>query len=151
MTSSRKSACLLGLVACLVVLAAAAVWRSGLPTGPEQRSGLLLPTPEQTRVIQARIEAKEAVADRLLAGELVLLEAAAWFRRLNDNPPEYRVDAHLCFPGNSDGEKLCRQVIEWARHPLKSLPPESRAEALGRLEDELGRLLAEGAEIELPW
>jgi hypothetical protein len=105
------------------------------------------PAPEAGQVVQDRIKGKIKVIDRLLAGELTLLEAAAWFRHLNDNPPEAPLDYRTHWPGGSDGEKLCRQVIYWVRM-RRSPEAEGSAE---RLERELEELLAAGSEVELPW
>ena len=69
---------------------------------------------EESEIVHERIKAKNRVVARLLAKEISLLEAAAWFRYLNDNPPERPCDFRRMMPGASDGEKACRQVVEWA-------------------------------------
>src|SRR5262249_13050091 len=46
---------------------------------------VVAPLTEKHEVIAQRHRAREQVVTRLLARELTLLEAAAWFRFLNDN------------------------------------------------------------------
>jgi hypothetical protein len=110
------------------------------------------PPLEQAVVASRRLKEKERVVARLRAGELGLLEAAAWFRFLNDNPPEYPSAFRARYPGRSDGEKACRQVIAWVKTELYYTVPESQAASeVRRLEAELAALLAEHEHIELPW
>src|SRR3954469_14591968 len=71
---------------------------------------LFRPGPE-SQFLQRRMASRVVVVEQLLAGELSLLEAAVRFRSLNDAVPQHRVQL-LHWPGNSDGERLCRQVID---------------------------------------
>jgi hypothetical protein len=88
-------------------------------------------------VYRRRIVAKEGVIEALLEGRLTLLQAARWFQLLNEQPANCPDDYRDFFPGRSDGEKLCRQVLCWARPRLEEGPP-SRAQALmAQLEAEL--------------
>jgi hypothetical protein len=143
---------LLAGAAGLASLAAVLAWRAGLPADAEAVSGLVLPPPAEIRLTTARIEAKDAVVDRLLAGEITLLEAAAWFRQVCDNPPDYRVDFRRNFAGDSDGEKACRHVIAWVNARVWSLHGQAQAElAEQKYQRELDSMLATGRPIELPW
>ena len=143
---------LLAGAAGLTSLAAVVAWRAGLPADAEAASGVLWPPPAEIRLTTARIEAKDAVVDRLLAGEITLLEAAAWFRQLCDNPPEHGVDFRRIFPGDSDGEKACRHVIAWVHARVWSHHGQTQAElAEQKYLRELDTLLAAGRPIELPW
>ena len=151
MLNSRR-ADLLAAAACLAALAAVA-WLAGLLGGGVRPGagphGAGEPTPEQFRAIQARVEAKTAVIDRLLSGEVSLLEAAAWFRQLNDSPPEYPSDFRERCPGDGDGEKACRQVITWLETRAR-WDGGAAALAAARYRSELYEMLARGA-VELPW
>ena len=143
---------LLASAAGLASLAAVLAWRAGLPDGAEAVSGVVSPPPAETRLTTARIEAKDALVDRLLAGEITLLEAAAWFRQICDNPPESRVDFRRNFPGDSDGEKALRHVIAWVNARVWSHHGQAQAElAEKKYQCELDSLLATGRPIELPW
>jgi hypothetical protein len=108
--------------------------------------------PEEGRITAERIRAKNKVVARLLAEEINLLEAAAWFRFLNDNPPEYPCRFRQTMPGGSDGEKACRQVISWVEVKVREQMPQSQADlVLWGLQGELDGLLAYSESIELPW
>jgi hypothetical protein len=143
------------LVACLVVMAGclAALWsirdRPGPCPAPEY--GLLLPAGPEHRILLRRMDARLAIVERVLAGQMSLLQAAAQFRKLNNDPPEFPVYLHH-HPGKSEGEKLCRQVIEWADNSLHAgaLTPAEIEAALCPLRRELEALLEQKDEIDLP-
>lgn len=107
---------------------------------------------EQSAVIMRRVAAKNRVIDQLIAGEMTLVEAAAWFRYLNENPSRYRHD-YRDWPGDSDEEKACRQVLSWAEvRVLSQAESKSQAAAMvQRLEDELEQTLRREGRVELPW
>jgi hypothetical protein len=142
-----KSGCLFGFATCLATLAAIGCHAS--PPPGEDGSGVTPPA-EQSRLLQARIAAKNDVAWRLLRGELSLVEAAAWFRYLNDQPPVQPCDFRQQCPGSTDGEKACRHVILWVRNLLWDEGPELAEMVAACYQDELEDLLADGP-VELPW
>jgi hypothetical protein len=98
----------------------------------------------QNTVLLGRITAKRSVILELLAGRLTLLEAADSFRVLNETPEDFPGTPHLAFyPGNSPGERQCRQVIMWAEGELRgSAPPQEVRATIRRLERELEAVLA---------
>src|SRR5262249_16219888 len=59
-----------------------------------------------------RLQAKRQVAIELLQGQLSLLQAAAWFERLDCQPADMPL-RHLRGWRNT-GEQYCRDVLEWA-------------------------------------
>jgi hypothetical protein len=67
-------------------------------------------TTEDTRVMR-RIAAKETIIEDLIAGRINLLEAAADFRALNAGRPGYMLVIRSSYPGVTDDERLCRNVI----------------------------------------
>jgi hypothetical protein len=88
-------------------------------------------------IIQARMRAKEKVVHDLLGGRIVFLQAARQFKELNETPITCQDEYRPFYPGNSDGEKVCRQVLQWIEDDLEDLPL-SQAQALrGKFEDEL--------------
>jgi hypothetical protein len=102
-------------------------------------------------VIKERIVAKEQVVRDLLAGRLTLLEAAAWFRRLNIEPPEYPGTPPDCFPGRTENERYCRQLIQWVNVETREWAPSHAEEVRCRLEWELDvHLVEHDGEVELP-
>ena len=144
--------------ACLAVLLARLDWLSdiGVDVATLDRvqkatSVVGLEQSVKLRVSKMRCEAKSDVVTRLMAGELDLFEAAACFRDLNHEPPEFRSMGYLQLPGGSDEEKLCRQVIRWVENWDHG---SSRAKEVGPLlaylETELAFRLRRAGRIELP-
>jgi hypothetical protein len=143
--AKRLAACLIVMVTCLAVLVAVKDW----PKAPEHSNSMEVHPPEQ--YIERRIRARVVVVERLLERELSLVQAAARFRQLNDNVPEFQVILRR-WPGKSDGERLCRQVLGWVCTHLegKGLKPDEVEAALCPLRCELQALLDQNDEIELP-
>ena len=102
-------------------------------------------------VIKARICAKQKVVHELLAGRIAFLQAARQFKDLNETPITCQDDYRSGYPGGSDGEKVCRQVLWWIEADLQDLP-QSQAQALRRkLEEELAEnLRRNGGVVVLP-
>jgi hypothetical protein len=101
-------------------------------------------------IVRARMRAKEQVVERVLAGEMTLFEAAAWFGTLNTTPDHYPDLTWCQFPGRGDGEKLCRQVLSWAASTARDAGTASQADMrLCQLEEELARRLAQHGTVDL--
>jgi hypothetical protein len=96
-----------------------------------------------------RNAAKEHVIEELLAERLTLFQAAACFDCLNHEPPECAADCRRFFPGDSDGEKSCRQVLAWASATLRERGDPRREAVLARLEAQLTARLANSDGIDL--
>jgi hypothetical protein len=100
-------------------------------------------------ILLARIEKRKEITLQLAAGRMSLFEAAAKFKRLNrePNPSPHRMENF--FPGASDNERLCRQVIEWLRH--QPMPSKQREQALAQAEADLrDHLACHGGQVILP-
>jgi hypothetical protein len=123
---------------------AAAAWAWLLPQRGADLAGVaVVPVTEEVRLAQMRISGRDAVADLLLDGELTLPEAAAWFRQINDSTPEAGRNFRLGWPGASDGEKACRQVISWVHTRALGRHGRSQADAVAAwLQRELDEMLA---------
>jgi hypothetical protein len=79
-----------------------------------QRRGESLDHALQDRL--RRVEATQALARDLAGGRVRLLEAAARLRDLDRGAPGFNWEAfRLSFPGVSDDERHCREMIEWVR------------------------------------
>jgi hypothetical protein len=163
MTTSTRLLTRLGLLAaCLATLAALCpgqladlmpIRRGRAPAQPdwESQRRARAQMQRQTDVLLARVKAKEEVIQQLVAGQLTLFEAAAWFGHLNQNPPELASTSTRMFPGRSPEEKLCRQVIHWAEQHLRATTTDSHTqELICRLEDDLATHLAEHGRVVLP-
>jgi hypothetical protein len=115
----------------------------------------LLPTPdgflrEQQRNLQLR-EGMAAVnrvsADKheltaeVIAGRLGLVEAAQRFREIDAAAPTFNHEALvLTWPGRTDEERYCREVMGFVRATL-SEEPDRRQLVMGQLETELNHYL----------
>ncbi|MFO0844950.1 MAG: hypothetical protein U0797_21580 [Gemmataceae bacterium] len=87
----RSSPSPFGLLTAVLVTAARSPGLPGRPAPapptPEPCTRLVLPPSEEVLILARRSEAKAGVVEKLLADELTLVEAAAWFHRLNSEPP----------------------------------------------------------------
>ncbi len=80
----------------------------------------------------------------MVEGRLPFLEAAARFRDLNgENPGFQRERFRQAYPGASDGERCCRQVLARVRLEVQDRPGADPG-LPDRLEAELGDLLSRG-------
>ncbi|MFO0878783.1 MAG: hypothetical protein U0840_15685 [Gemmataceae bacterium] len=141
-------------VACLAGLTG--VWNSQAQRGtassaaqPAMVVTIEGPSPEAIR-ISRRLRAKTAIVDKLVAGELTLFEAAAWFRTLDretDPNPQLPCKA----PVQDPNLQLCRHVIVWVEGHLGSGESSSQASTwVERLEHELQDHLARHGRVILP-
>jgi len=95
----------------------------------------------RVEAIVQRNESREAVMRELLAGRLTLLQAARRFKDLNETPITCQDDYRSTYPGRSDGEKVCRQVLAWLERDLPDLSPSQAALLRSTLEEELAENL----------
>jgi hypothetical protein len=90
------------------------------------------------------IHEKHRLAVALVEGRLTLLGAAARFRDLNrENPGLNWERFRRAYPGDSDDERCCRQVIAYIREEMHDHPGADPA-LPGRLEAEFRDLLSRG-------
>jgi hypothetical protein len=102
------------------------------------------------RVSEWRQQRKRQLARQVLAGQLSLLEAAAQFRALNDQPPALDGEVYrYAYPGRNVAERHCREVPRIVEQTLTDEGIASPA-VLDRLRDELCELLARPAPLRLP-
>jgi hypothetical protein len=147
MTVCKRLLLILALLSAgLIAATEARKWRgrAPLPEAPDEEAREA-ELDRGLRAARQRIDAKWKVVRRLLAGELTLLEAAARFRDLNAEPADCPAqDSHL-WPSASPEERLCRQVIAWARAHSRDDSSGAAGAVVDRLEAELAALLARGA------
>jgi len=132
----------MALILILVALAAALLQ-------PERPRDLSWDDDWKLRAIGRRIQEKERLAGELIDGRLTLFEAAARFRRLNAEPPAPPPLA-LSYPGDSEEERLCRQVIGWASRRLEKSDPGRANDFAGACEEELRRHKERHGRVVLP-
>ncbi len=106
---------------------------------------------QQDEIIKDRIAAKTEIIREVLADRLTLLEAAASFRHVTANPREYPGHGPEFFPGQTESERYCHQVLHWVKCETHGWAP-SHAEAIWcRLTAELDEYLAShDGEVILP-
>jgi hypothetical protein len=105
---------------------------------------------EQEERALRHVAQRHEVVDRLIGGRLSLLEAAARFRDLTVDSPECLRYLRNRFPGASDEECFCRQVIGWVEIELKDRSPADVPRVVGRLEAELQEHRSRDGKVSLP-
>jgi hypothetical protein len=85
-----------------------------------------------------------AIAAEVRAGRLTLLEGAAGFRAIDGIKARYALVVPGSVPGESDEERLCRQVILYVVSLVEG------EEVVGRLERELREQLRQQGKLQLP-
>jgi hypothetical protein len=97
-------------------------------------------------VFLARIRLKERAVDEFVAGRLTLPQAAARFRDVEEALPATRGPARCAATGPAEGERWCREVIDWTlgHHGL------NRPGLAARLEADLRRHRGPDGSIRLP-
>jgi hypothetical protein len=99
---------------------------------------------DHCRDILRRVLEKDRLAGEVIEGRLSLAEAAARYRDLDEQSPEFRWrEFRESHPGASDDERHCRAVIGFVRAELPGRPGGDPA-LVGRLETELLDLLGRG-------
>jgi hypothetical protein len=140
---------LIGLVFLVVVLTVVAVRKSSrsgaMPdpgTDETKRYEVLM---EQCNALARRRQRKEQVAQALLAERLTLLEAAALFRMLDQAPPGlYFRQFREAWPGDTDEERHCHEVIDFVHARLALLDSATADDFRDRLCVELRKQLGYG-------
>jgi hypothetical protein len=98
-------------------------------------------------MVNWRTTARERIVGALIRDEITMPEAAAYFRRLDRFRIEKRPSSFCYYKGDSDEERVCRQVIQYAALQFPEGP--QRDELVARLEYELAEELYGGG-VRLP-
>jgi hypothetical protein len=99
-------------------------------------------------IARERTAGKDQVLCELLHGRLTLLQAAASFRHLDIEYPGVGPDY---FPGRTEGERYCREVLQWVKVEAQKAPSDQTDEVLCRMTVELEDYLAANEdEVTLP-
>ena len=86
--------------------------------------------------VEERVRCREWVAAAVCQRRMGLLEAAACFRRLNEEAGASR-KLRLRYPDDSEEERCCRQVILWVLRRPAGVSPEEADRRAAELEQEL--------------
>lgn len=112
-----------------------------------------LHTEQMARLAQSsmeRVYCKEKVAEALTSGKMSLLEAAACFRTLHEDPNSWRNPFSPRLEYN-DGEGWCREVIQWTETRTRLMQSPYQADLLrDRLEAELQEQMEHCRSVKLP-
>jgi lipopolysaccharide biosynthesis regulator YciM len=101
----------------------------------------------RTAAIDAQITAKERMCGDLIAGRATLSQAVIEFRRLHVDDPYYLRLLRQAYPGCSDEECICRNVIHYVSKCLNHSEPPAQRTTLARLEEQMRTHLAVQAEL----
>jgi hypothetical protein len=100
--------------------------------------------------LRRRSAMKHEVVRQLLAGRFTLPEAASRIRGLDAELLGKVIACSPSYPGSSEGERRCRQLIAWIRLQCKDPSSGDLQTAVARLESELaGYLYCQGS-VDLP-
>src|SRR5690349_9835762 len=75
--------------------------------------------------IHARADIRKHIVEDFIAGRLTLAEAASQFGELNAKDPETLTALQVTLTGDSDQERLCRQVLMHVKCALEDRPSEA--------------------------
>jgi hypothetical protein len=91
----------------------------------------------QIEIANRRTESRRRVLHEVLAGRETLLGAAASLRAIDTTPADFQLEHPKFFPGSSEDERLCREVIVRVTNEVKAKDPDHAASWRARLEAEL--------------
>jgi chorismate mutase len=92
---------------------------------------------ERDQAVLRRMAERQQIAREVADGRLTLHQAAARFRLLNSEEAACRGGLAFAFPGRTEEERLCRQVIAWTRGAFVGQPTEHAERVINRLKAEL--------------
>jgi hypothetical protein len=105
---------------------------------------------QEVDVVRERLGAKDGIVEQLIAEEITLFQAGAWFLALHD-APELLARLRQAFPSSSDSESACRQAIAWTAIRVRFTQSPEQSEAVRqRLEAELREHVERYGTVELP-
>jgi hypothetical protein len=124
---------------------AANFWAVPGPAGADLTAAPGVPAADaRCQEVERRHVEKRRLAGEVIDGRLSLLEAAARFRDLDEQPPAACREAlRATYPGASDDECHCRAVLQYVRVEMR-LRPGVDPDLTERLEAELRALLEHG-------
>lgn len=127
-------------------------WLTGLKPQTQAARSIIQHTPsdEHSQILCRRIKAKSDIVNLVITGELALTDAARHFQFVNSQPANFPDRSWRRLEGRDDGEKLCRQVLQWTVVELRNRFTESEVELrLARLERELLNHIATHGGVQL--
>ena len=91
----------------------------------------------QIVIAKRRSEARHRIIQDVIAGRETLLGAAASLRAIDTTLSDFQPEYPKFFPGCSEGERLCREVIIRVTNELQDTAPDQVESQTARLEAEL--------------
>jgi hypothetical protein len=127
-------------------------WLTGISQEERRTASLQLvatPSPHCVATKQ-RIAAKSQIIEQLFQDEISLIQAAQMFAYHNSYPIGFEDLSWQRLSGNDDGEKICRQVINWVSPELINRCTVSEREMrMVRYEQELSNHIARHGGVQL--
>lgn len=127
-------------------------WLTGLSEENRRASFATLVTQPavECEITKRRIVAKSQIIDQLFHNEISLIQAAQMFAYQNSYPIGCEDHSWKRLPGQDDGEKLCRQVLNWLTSELiNRCSPSERDMRIFRYEQELTNHIARHGGVQL--
>jgi hypothetical protein len=106
-------------------------------------------TEHRRQILLQRHSVKDRAVQKLLAGQLTLLQAAAQFRDVEKAQP-ITWGPDIAATGPAEGERLCLMVISMARGWMEEHVPAAAADMTARLEAELEQHRGPDGTVRLP-
>ncbi|HEV3258664.1 MAG TPA: hypothetical protein VG013_17445 [Gemmataceae bacterium] len=135
-----------------VVGVASFAWQSGLSPWTSGNGNMASPAgrrlnegvDDRVPMVALRCQRRQYLARDVAEDRCTLLAAAARFHDLSESGPDFYWEAfRMRYPGASDDERFCRQVIAFVDND-GALPSVQREAAVARLEGELAEHLKSG-------
>jgi hypothetical protein len=101
------------------------------------------------QILLQRCAVRDRAVQKLLAGRLTLLQAAAQFRDVEKSLPVTWAP-RIAATGSAEGERLCRSVIAMAKGWMEEYVPAQAAAETARLEAELEQHRGADGTVHLP-
>jgi hypothetical protein len=108
--------------------------------GEPKASASVLPPDPDVGILTKNLQAKDRVVADLIARQITLVEAAEHFQSINALRPSKLQVYPLPFPGRTEQERTCRQVIFYVHTKLEGRPAHDAVVA--GLEADLQKVLA---------
>jgi hypothetical protein len=112
------------LISVVLTITAVVVFYTGRDffMGERKATTLVVPPDPDVQILIGNMEAKDSVVADLIAGRITLAEAGGSFQTIDASRPSHLHSFLSIYPGRSDRERMCRQVIAHVNTKLEGRP-----------------------------